>query len=128
MFGVTGPTAASIDPGTDIPLTANGPLLNILHATGAAPVQILTAGTYYIAYSVNYFAGEGASIALAVDSVVNNTTIIPLLAEEGNVAGTAMLALSAGDTVTLRNSSSTKGFDTATSPPLYAQMTLIRLT
>jgi hypothetical protein len=98
----------------------------VTHTAGTAAVVVPTAGTYQIDYSVNITAGVGSAIAVAVGGTVDASTNVTALVSTGEVSGTAMLTLAAGDVLTLRNNSAVP-FTTDTSPGIGAQFDVILL-
>jgi hypothetical protein len=54
---------------------------------------------------VNITAGIGSELAIAVNGTVDASTTIPILTSTGQVSNKAILALAAGDVITLRNNS-----------------------
>jgi hypothetical protein len=112
--------------GADIPFSNNGPLDDITHTAGTTTLTVSTAGTYQIDYQVSITAGIGSQLAVAVNGVVNSSTPVTTLVATGLNAGTAMLNLSAGDVVTLRNNSLV-AMTMALAPAVSAQMNLVRI-
>jgi hypothetical protein len=110
----------------DVPFSNNGPLSGVTHTAGTATVTVPTTGTYQINYSVNITVGVGSAIALAVTGTVDASTNIPALVAVGEVSGTAMLTLAAGDVLTLRNNSAVP-FTMNLAPGVGAQMDVIFL-
>jgi len=117
---------ATVAGGSDVPFSNNGPLNGVTHAAGTTTVTVPITGDYQIDYYVNVTVGIGASIAIAVNGSVNNTTPIAVLATDGGISGSAMLALAAGDVITLRNNSSTP-FIMGLAPNIGAQLDIILL-
>jgi hypothetical protein len=91
--------------GTAITFSANGPLQDIVHIVGTAPVIVANTGTYQIDYSVLISAGLGTTISLAINGTVDPSTTVGSIAIANQISGTAMLSLAAGDSLTLVNSS-----------------------
>ena len=96
---------ATVAGGADIPFSNNGPLSGITHTAGTTTITVPTAGVYQIDYSAYITAGIGSAIAIAVNGTVNASTNLSALVATGELNGTAMLTLAAGDTITLRNNS-----------------------
>ncbi len=96
---------ATVVGGADIPFSNNGPLTNVSHTPGTTTVTVATSGNYKIDYEVNITAGIGAAMAIAVNGVVDASTMVTFLVAVGNNSGTAILTLAAGDVITLRNNS-----------------------
>ncbi len=123
IYSLAAGTAITVAGGTDVIFSDNGPLFNVVHALATPQIIVALAGTYQIFYSIDVTAGIGASIALAVNGVVNPSTPVTILAATGIVAGKAMLTLAAGDTVTLRNNS-LLAITLAAAPSVGSQITL----
>lgn len=118
--------ATNIPAGTAIPFNNNGPLQGITHIVGSESVTVTSAGTYQIDYSAFISAGVQSSLALAVNGVIDPSTNISALVAVGELSGTAMLSLAAGDVITLVNNSALP-FTLATSPSIGAQLNIIQL-
>ena len=119
--------AGQVVPGfTDVTYSNNGSLSGITHTAGSSVITIPSAGNYKIEYSIRPTLGNGAVIALAVNGVVDASTKIQVMNELVTTAGTAILYLTAGDIVTLRNQSSTMLlFDESSN--VGSQMTLTKI-
>jgi hypothetical protein len=117
---------ATILGGSAINFSNNGPLEKITHAPGSDCVLINKTGTYKIDYSVFITAGVGASIAIAVNGVINPSTNIRALVTLGELNGTATLSLKKGDVITLVNNSIV-AFTLALIPAVSAQLNIIQL-
>jgi hypothetical protein len=113
--------------GEDFPFSNNGPLSGITHTAGTRTITVSTAGTYLINYQVSIIGGMSAQMAITINGVVNNSTRVPFLVDTGNVSGTAIVALAAGDVITLRNNSII-GATVALAPSVGTQLTLVNLT
>ncbi len=113
---------ATVVGGADVPFSNNGPLVGITHTPGTTPITVATAGAYEIDYSISITAGVGSQVALAVNGTVDASTPITALVATGQIGGTAILVLAAGDVVTLRNNSATPLVMTL-APGVGAQMT-----
>ena len=121
--GPTGPTGASTTPvyayvyelatiadatvvgGADIPFSNLGPALSITHTPGTTTITIPSTGAYQINFGVSITAGIGSSIAVAVNGTVNPSTNTAFLVAVGEIFGSCILDLNAGDIITLRNNS-----------------------
>lgn len=112
--------------GADVIFSNNGPLSGITHTAGTTTFTVPSTATYKVEYSISYTAGVGAAIAIAVNGTVDASTNVTLLTGAGNIAGTAILTLAAGDVLTLRNNSATP-FDLDLSPAVGAQLTITQL-
>jgi hypothetical protein len=110
-----------------VPFSNNGPLSNIAHIAGTAPVTVLTDGNYLITYNVILLTGVGPIIAIAVNGVVDLSTSVVALSDQGQVSGQAILPITAGSTITLRNNSSSIPFNLQFGPHVGAQLTIERL-
>lgn len=95
--------AAPIPGGSNVPVPFIGPNSGV--TPGAYGFTVSTAGVYKIDYGVNITAGVGSAIAVAVNNTVDISTQVNLLVDTGQVSGSAMLSLVAGDVITLRNNS-----------------------
>ncbi|MDT8717969.1 collagen-like protein, partial [Clostridium sp. 19966] len=146
LNGVTGPTGptgaglaasgyvyqlatlanATVIGGADIPFSNNGPLTGITHTAGTTTVTVVTAGTYEINYGLSITAGIGAQIAIAVNGTVNASTPIAALITTGELFGSAILTLAAGDVITLRNNSAV-ALTLTLAPAVGAQLTIKKL-
>ncbi|WP_431603211.1 BclA C-terminal domain-containing protein, partial [Clostridium beijerinckii] len=115
---------ATVAAGTDIPFSNNGPLSNITHVPGATTVTVLVAGVYEINYGASITAGIGSQIAIAVNGTVDASTPISALVATGQILGSAILTLAAGDVITLRNNSA---LALTLAPSVGAQLTLKKL-
>jgi hypothetical protein len=117
---------ATVVGGADIPFSNNGPLVGTTHTAGTTTVTVATAGTYKIDYEVNITAGIGAQIAIAVNGVVDASTPVSALVATGQLSGTAILDLAAGDVITLRNNSLV-ALTVTLAPAVGAQLNVLRL-
>ncbi|WP_139356815.1 collagen-like protein, partial [Clostridium beijerinckii] len=144
--GVTGPTGATgaglaadgyvyelatiadstVVGGADVPFSNNGPLSGITHTPGTTTITVASAGTYEINYGVSITAGVGAQIAIAVNGTVDASTPITALVATGELFGSAILTLAAGDVITLRNNSATPLVMTL-APGVGSQLTIKKL-
>jgi acetyl-CoA carboxylase alpha subunit len=112
--------------GADVLFSNNGPLSGATHTAGTTTITVPTAGTYQIDYNVSITAGVGAAIAIAVNGTVDASTPILALVATGNISGTAILTLAAGDVLTLRNNSATP-LTLTLAPEVGAQFNIILL-
>jgi hypothetical protein len=117
---------ATVVGGADVPFSNNGPLSGVTHTAGTTTVTVPTAGSYQIDYDISYTAGVGASIAIAINGTVDASTNIPLLVATGDLSGTAILTLAAGDVLTLRNNSATP-LTLTLAPDVGSQLNVILL-
>jgi hypothetical protein len=117
---------ATVAGGADVPFSNNGPLSGITHTATTTTMTVPNTGTYKIEYAVTITAGVGAQMALAVNGVVDASTAVDFLVATGNISGTAMLTLAAGDVITLRNNSATP-FTLNLSPATSAQVTITQM-
>ncbi|WAJ26040.1 BclA C-terminal domain-containing protein [Lacrimispora xylanolytica] len=101
-------------------------MAGVTHTAGTTTVTVPTAGVYQIDYYVTITAGIGASIAIAVNGTVDPSTPVTALVATGEVSGTAMLTLAAGDVLTLRNNSAV-ALTLALAPSVGAQFNIIEL-
>ena len=117
---------ATIIGGTDIPFSNNGPLNNVSHTAGSTVITILANGVYEFNYIVSITAGIGAQIAIAVNVVVDPSTPISALITTGEIPGSAILNLTAGSIITLRNNSATP-LTLNLAPAVGARLTIKKL-
>jgi len=96
------------------------------HTAGTAAIVVPTTGTYQINYCVNLTAGVGSAIDISINGTPDASTNIDILTTTGEVSGTAMLTLTGGDTLTLRNNSATP-FTMDIAPGVGAQFDIILL-
>jgi hypothetical protein len=98
--------AVTVLAGGDISFSNSGTLSGVSHTPGTTAVVVMVSGMYQINYSVNIATtGVNAAIAIAVNGVVEASTDVLSVAGTGVISGTAILPLTAGDSVTLRNDS-----------------------
>ncbi|WP_338011895.1 BclA C-terminal domain-containing protein [Desulforamulus ferrireducens] len=112
--------------GADIPFSDNGPLFNIAHTAGTTTFTVTNAGTYQIDYIVNITAGLNASIVLTVGGVEVPGSQVDALVATGQLTGSVILTLAAGDVITLRNNS-VISLTMPLAPSTGAQITIIQL-
>jgi len=112
--------------GTDVPFSNNGPLSDIIHSPNSTVVVVLTTGLYEINYGISITAGVGAQIAIAVNGTVDPSTRISALITTGEITGSAILSLTSGDIITLRNNSAIP-LVLSLSPAVGAQLTIKKL-
>jgi hypothetical protein len=117
---------ATVVGGADVPFSNNGPLAGVTHTAGTTTITVPTAGVYQIDYNISISAGVGASISIAVNGAVDTSTPITALVAVGEVSGTAMLTLAAGDVLTLRNNSAI-ALTLTLAPNVGAQINIIEL-
>lgn len=117
---------ATVVGGADVPFSNNGPLSNVTHTAGTTTFTVLSAGNYEINYHISITAGVGSSPALAINGSVSASTPVAALVATGNISGTAILTLAAGDVVTLRNNSAVP-LTLALAPSVGAQITFKKL-
>ena len=112
--------------GADVPFSNNGPLSGIIHTPSSTVVTVVSAGVYEINYGISITAGVGSQIAIAVNGTVDPSTPITALVATGELFGSAILTLAAGDVITLRNNSATPLVMTL-APGVGSQMTIKKL-
>ena len=96
-----------------VPFDSNGLLTpGIIHATGAAGVQVVNAGDYKVTFSVS--GTEPNQMALFLNGVVVEGTIYGSGAGTQQNTGQAIFTIGAGNTLTLRNHASTAEVGLAT--------------
>ncbi|MDD3392690.1 MAG: hypothetical protein PHE54_04050 [Bacilli bacterium] len=104
----------------------NGPLQGVIHLAGSEDITVTETGVYEIDYNISTTLGVGATIALAVNGVIDDSANVPVLTDIGNASGTAMLSLSAGDIVTLVNNSLIS-ITQVLEPSVGAQLNIIQI-
>lgn len=112
--------------GADVPFSNNGPLAGVTHTAGTTTFTVEKAGNYLITYSVDITAGVGSTISIAVNGTVDASTNINALTATGELRGSVILSLAAGDVVTLRNNSATP-LTMTLAPGIGAQMNIIKV-
>jgi BclA C-terminal domain len=117
---------ATVVGGADVPFSNNGPLSGVSHTAGTTTLTVPTTGVYRVSYVVNITAGIGSAPALAVNGTVDSSTAISALVATGNISGTALLQLAAGDVLTLRNNSAVP-MTLLLAPGVGAQLTIEKL-
>jgi hypothetical protein len=117
---------ATVVGGADVPFSNNGPLNGITHTQNTTIITIPTTGDYEIDYSISITAGVGAAMAVAVNGVVDASSAITILTPVGHISGKAIIPLTAGDVITLRNNSATP-LVLSLAPSVGAQMTVRKL-
>jgi hypothetical protein len=92
--------------GADIPFAGNSSLGDgITHTVGSTSFTVADAGRYRITAMVNITSGVGAALAVAVNGRVRPPTNVSILDSPGQTVTDSLLALAAGDVLTLRNNS-----------------------
>lgn len=94
----------SVPLNTNVNYSNNGPLLNIVHIPGTAPIVVGLAGIYNISLVVNTSLNNPAGFSI----FVNGVSQANFVSGGQNLTALASLPLNAGDSITIRN--------TATSP------------
>jgi len=112
--------------GEDVPFSNNGPISGITHNPGSTDILIETSGVYEVNYSVELISGIGSSLSIAVNGVVDPSTIFIPIVAIGEITGIQLLELVAGDVLTLRNDS-TVSFTLSAEPGVGARIVLIRI-
>jgi hypothetical protein len=113
---------ATVVGGADVVFSNNGPTFGgVTHTAGTTVMTVPSAGTYSVEYCISFTAGVGATMAIAVNGVVDPSTSVTFLTATGTVCGQAMLQLTAGDILTLRDNSATP-FTLALAPSVSAQL------
>ncbi|MDG0793006.1 hypothetical protein OMP38_20625 [Cohnella ginsengisoli] len=95
----------------------------MVHAAGTTKFTVANNGIYKVSYSVSLTGGIGAQIAVARNGIVDSGTPIGVINAAGNFSGVALLSLSAGDFLTLRNNSLTV-LTLVLAPSVGAQFTI----
>jgi hypothetical protein len=89
----------SIPVGSNITFGSNGPLFNLTHTLGTAPIVVGLAGIYNIAFEINTSNNNPQDWAIQV----NGVNRAEFNAAGQSITGLATLALNAGDAVTINN-------------------------
>lgn len=95
-------TETAIEQGSDFIFQNNGPLNGISHTAGTTQIIVPEAGNYQIEYTVVLTNNTDAIISIAVNGTVVSSTSVPTQSVLGEFSDSAILALAAGDSVTLR--------------------------
>jgi hypothetical protein len=111
--------------GGDVFFTNTGSYFNISR-TSSTGFTVLNDGYYMISYSISTTSGAGSALAIAINGATDNSTSIPVLTDTGEVSGTAILHLLAGDIITLRNDSAIP-FTLKHAPSVGVQITITQL-
>lgn len=117
---------ATVVGSTDVPFNNNGPLSGIIRTASLTTITVPATGTYLVNYNVAITSGVGAQLAIAVNNTVDASTPITALVATGELSGSAILALAAGDVITLRNNSETS-LTMTLAPGVGAQMSITRV-
>ncbi|MFI0435392.1 MAG: hypothetical protein ACH350_06675 [Parachlamydiaceae bacterium] len=96
---------ATVAGGADVPFSNNGPINGITHTVPQTTITVPQTGVYQINYNVSITTGAGSALAIAVNGTVDPSTTIPALIATGEVSGSCLLSLTAGNTISLRNNS-----------------------
>jgi hypothetical protein len=119
-------TTDTIAGGDPILFSNNGVLHNITHIPDTAGITVANTGAYQIDYDINATGGPNSIISLAVNGIVNSTTLIKVLTANTHVCGSVILNLNAGDIISVVNDSAfTLKVDD--SPNIGAQINIIQL-
>ena len=118
--------AATVVGGADVPFSNNGPLTGVTHTSDTTTFIVNVQGTYLINYDVSMTTGVGSQLAIAVNGTVDASTPITALVATGEISGSAVIDLAAGDVITLRNNSAIP-LTMNLAPGAGAQMTILRL-
>ncbi|MGC7870150.1 cell wall-binding repeat-containing protein [Desulfosporosinus sp. SYSU MS00001] len=117
---------ATVVSGADVPFSTNGPMSGIGHLAGTPTMMIANTGTYKIDYNASITAGAGSDLAVAIDGIAAPSPSISLLTATGEISGSVILSLNAGDIVTLQNNSAI-ALTLALAPSAGAQMSIVPL-
>lgn len=104
--------SVTIAPEAPILFDTNGPLNGITHTAGSAAINIVSAGTYLINFSVS--GTQPNQFAISVNGAPNLSTIYGSGAGTQQNDGQAILVLQAGDVVNVINHTSSGGIGLAT--------------
>lgn len=94
----------AIAPNDPVPFINDGVTSNVAR-TGPGTFQVVDAGVYEIAWQLSVTAAVNPELALFVNGVLQPYTEIGSSLVAGELSGKALVPLSAGDTVELRNTS-----------------------
>lgn len=97
-------TTQSVAVEAPIVFGSTGPVLGVTHAAGSSNIVVVAAGTYSITYSVS--GTEPNQFAIFVNGVAAASTVYGSGAGTQQNTGQAILALGAGNTITIVNHSS----------------------
>ena len=89
----------SVPVGSDVTFGSNGPLFNMTHTLGTAPIVIGITGTYNIAFTINTSNNNPQDWAI----FVNGVNRAEFNAAGQSITGLTALVLNAGEAVTIRN-------------------------
>ncbi|MGJ7045849.1 hypothetical protein HNR52_002054 [Thermoanaerobacterium thermosulfurigenes] len=136
--GPTGPTGAGIAAygyiynttgntvilGGDVTFDSNGPLVGISHTTGTAPITFVIGGTYRIGYTTTASVAVLNSMVLTLNGTPLPQTQYSTIINATELVGEAIITVSAGDVLTLRNTGVAL---TLASGVVNASITLLKL-
>ncbi len=117
---------ATVGGGADVPFSNNGPFIGVTHTARQTGITVPSTGLYKIDYSISITAGSGTEVAIAIDGFVDASTSVPCLVATGNVSGTVMVVLGAGNVITLRNNSAI-ALTMALAPSVGAQLSILKV-
>ena len=117
---------ATVQGGSDIPFSSNGPSSGVSHDGGAKEMTVSQPGDYLIEYQASTSSDIGSSLALAVNGQVQPSTVALRRDSLGVVSGKAVLRLQAGDSLTLRNNSSS-AITLCLGPQVGVRVSLVQL-
>jgi hypothetical protein len=105
-------TAETVAVDADVPLDSNGALSGFSHTLGGTGITVAATGEYRIDFSAS--GTQVSQFAITVNNVVVPSTLYGSGAGTQQNNGDAILALAAGDVLTLRNHSSASAVTLAT--------------
>lgn len=117
---------ATVQGGSDIPFSSNGPSNGLNHSDGANEIVASQPGDYLIEYQASTSSGIGSSLGLAINGQVQPSTVALRRDSLGVVSGKAILRLQAGDSLTLRNTSSS-AITLCLGPQVGVRVSLVQL-
>ena len=117
---------ATVAGGADVPFSNNGLLQDVTHTAGTTTTTITIPGVYQINFTVSITAGVGSELAIAVNGTVDPSTVISALVATGEISGSFLLSLAAGDVITLRNNSAVP-ITMTLAPAVGASLTIVQL-
>jgi hypothetical protein len=113
---LTNGNGKAIDPQALVPFDTAGPLNGITYTPGSGTINVTSAGTYLINFSVS--GTESNQFAIAVNGSPNASTIYGAGAGTEQNNGQAIITLAANDVITLINHTSATAVQLFATPPI----------
>ncbi|WP_237268870.1 DNRLRE domain-containing protein [Thermoanaerobacterium thermosaccharolyticum] len=117
-------TANTVLLGGDVTFDSNGPLVGITHTAGTAPITFVIGGTYRIGYTTTASVAVLNSMVLTLNGTPLSQTQYSTIINATELVGEAIITVSAGDILTLRNTGVAL---TLASGVVNASITLLKL-